>query len=117
MWGRTRRVPRILSPVPKIRGRSERKSIGSLIQGTAAELTKESLVRLDRWRREEGLGFRMKLTVHDEIQLDTPMEELVRAATGSKWVMEQYPEFAPIPIVADVEYSVTNWAEKKKCPV
>jgi DNA polymerase-1 len=112
-WGRHRRVRDILSDDGFERGKAERRLIGSLIQGTAAELTKESIVRIARELKRRGLRTRLRLTIHDDIQAMGPREEFAEVVMIMKAEMERYPEFS-VPIVADVEYSVTHWAAKQE---
>lgn len=117
LFGRTRRVPRILSMDKAERGRAERQAIGTLIQGTAAELTKESLVRLHGYIRENNLPMKIVNTVHDEIQLDLyDPRFLVEVCKGIKYHMENYSEFDPIPVKVDGEYSLSSWTDKQGLP-
>jgi len=116
IFGRPRRVPEINSWDNKLRGRAERQAIATLIQGTAAELTKISLVRISELIQEHGFSAQIVNTVHDEIQIDVPVEEMVEFARGVKKLMEHFPQFAPIPIVVDGEYTVESWADKKPLP-
>jgi DNA polymerase-1 len=116
LFGRERHVPMINARLGKDRARAERQAIGALIQGQAAELTKESLCRIADWFEAEGLPALICQTIHDEIQIDTPIECLGRVAQGSKWIMENYPEFQPVPIVTGAAYSTENWARKKPLP-
>jgi DNA polymerase-1 len=113
-FGRPRRLPNIVHEEGWIRRRAERQGIGTLIQGTAAELNKESLVRISKWLKQEQLPAAIVNNVHDDIQLDSDESCLTYVALGCRMHMEDYPEFQPMPIVADCEYSYTNWAEKKK---
>ena len=113
-FGRTRRVPEINSTQDWQRGRSERQAIGTLIQGTAAELTKESLVRIHRWLKAEKLPAHLVSTVHDEVWIDTDVECLAHVGRNAKRLMEDFPEFEPIPITVSGAYTVTNWADKKE---
>lgn len=115
-FGRTRRVPAVHSPRGFERARAERQAIATLIQGTAAELMKESLVRIARWLRERQLPAQLVSTVHDELWIDTEVQCFAEVARGTKALMEHFPEFHPIPIIADGEYITTNWAEKKPLP-
>ena len=117
MFGRPRRVPGLTSDDNKIRKSSERQSFGALIQGTAAQLTKESLVRIHKWLRETGYPAVLVSTVHDEIWIDCDPSCLTVVVPKVKQLMEDYPEFAPIPITASADYIDTNWAEKKKLPL
>lgn len=116
LFGRQRRIPSINSTESWEQGRAERQAIGSLIQGTAAELTKESIVRIAQFFREENLPAKLVNTVHDEVQIDCPAEVLVQVAQGVKARMEDYPEFSPIPIVVDGDYTLKSWADKQKLP-
>lgn len=117
LFGRHRRIPLLRSSESWEQGRAERQAIGSLIQGTAAELTKESIVRVSRFLKENKLPAKLVNTVHDEIQLDCDPECLVVVVQGCKRLMEAYPEFNPIPVVVDGEYSVASWADKQPLPL
>lgn len=117
LFGRPRRLEDIDSRNSYKRGRAERQAIATLIQGTAADIMKESLVRLWEWFQAEKLPAYLVSTIHDEAQVDCHTDVLEQVAKGMKQRMENYPEFAPIPIIADGEYSVTNWAEKKALPM
>ena len=116
LFGRPRRVVGILSKNPEISIPAQRQAIASLIQGTAAELTKESLVRISQFIRAEKLPAKLVATVHDEIQIDCPAEVLSQVARGVKERMEAFPEFAPIPILVDGSYSTESWASKQALP-
>lgn len=112
IFGRTRRLPDMKADEFWKRKRAERQMIGSAIQGTAAELTKESLVRLADWFKAEKIPALLVSTVHDEIQIDCPRECLPQVVKGSKRIMEAFPEFHPIPIIAEPAVTFTTWADK-----
>ena len=112
IFGRTRRVWDLQSEEFWKAKRAERQMIGSAIQGTAAELTKESLVRLDDWIKESGVPALLVNTVHDEIQIDCPRECLPTVVAEVKRRMEAFPEFAPIPIIVDADWTNKTWADK-----
>lgn len=114
IFGRTRHVPLLNASVPNLVKRAERQLIGSVIQGTAAELTKESLVRLDDWIKAERLPVLLVNTVHDEIQIDCPVEYEGFVVRGVKQIMERFAEFDPIPIIVDASVTSTSWASKRK---
>ncbi len=116
MFGRTRRLPEICAMEFWRAKRAERQAIGSLVQGTAAELTKEATVRIHKWIKEEGLPASIVTIIHDDIQVDCPTEMRDYIARGMKKRMEDFPEFAPIPITVDGQYTETNWAEKHSLP-
>lgn len=113
-WGRTRRLPQLSSPNKWERLRAERQAIATLIQGTAAEMTKETMVRVADWLEAEGLQSQLVQTVHDEVQIDGPMEEFAYVANNTKRLAEDYDEFHPVGIVMDLEASTKHWAAKTK---
>jgi DNA polymerase I-like protein with 3'-5' exonuclease and polymerase domains len=55
-------------------------------------------------------------TVHDEIQLDCAVGALPEVARGVKHLMENYPEFSPIPIQVAGDYTIQSWSDKQKLP-
>jgi DNA polymerase I-like protein with 3'-5' exonuclease and polymerase domains len=86
------------------------------VQGTAAELTKESLVRIWEWEQVNRSGLLLCQTIHDEIAMDIPAKHARDVVRAVVTCMESYPQFAPVPILTDAEYSTTDWSEKKKFP-
>lgn len=116
LFGRTRRIPSILSPDDRERTRAERQTIASMVQGTAADISKAAAVSIGLWLRQEGLRTRIVGWIHDEFQFDVPPEELAYVAPQIKARMQHFPDFS-VPIIADVEYSTTNWSEKKDLPL
>jgi DNA polymerase-1 len=113
VFGRCRRITGLESPREGERNAAVRQMIASAIQGTAAELTKESLVRISDWLRHENLPAMLCNTVHDEIQLDVPNEYVPRVIAGCRRCMEDFPEFHPIPVIVDAEVSTLSWADKQ----
>ena len=114
IYGRTRRIPDLQASQQWQRARAERQLIAAGIQGTAAQLTKISLVRLRDLIKRMGWEEQVKIvnTVHDEIQLDVRLECLPQVLHHSTVEMENFPEYNPIPIIADAEVSSTDWASK-----
>lgn len=117
IFGRIRTIANLDNPVGWMRRKAERRLFGCLIQGTAGELTKESLVRVHRWIKDTGSDARLVSTVHDEISLDSPARELTKLVPAVRELMEDFPEFHPIPMLVDGEYSTENWAHKHKLPL
>ncbi len=77
--GRRRYIPEIRSKNPGVRGYGERTATNSPIQGSAADLIKLSMIRLDA--RLGDTGARLLLQVHDELLLEVPPDE-IDAVTG-----------------------------------
>lgn len=116
IWGRTRRVPDLMAFEGWKRRSAERRLVGAGIQGTAAQFTKISMVRISKWLKANSIPALITNTVHDEIQLDMPQEYLSQVMQGATALMEDYPEFAPIPIIADAQVTDTHWAAKVDAP-
>ncbi|MFR9675162.1 DNA polymerase I [Streptomyces sp. TR02-1] len=84
IMGRRRYLPDLTSDNRQRREMAERMALNAPIQGTAADIVKVAMLRVDRALRTEGLSSRMLLQVHDEIVLEVApgerdaCEELVR---------------------------------------
>lgn len=111
-FGRTRRIPDLLSRDDRVLRPAKRQMIASRIQGGAAELAKDSFVRLDAFIRANGLRARLSGWIHDEIAIDVPPEEFAFVAHHAKHIMEHFPDYS-VPIVADASYTLTDWSEKR----
>ena len=79
------------------------------IQGSAADILKIAMVRLDRALQEEGLAARMTLQVHDELVLEVPQEELERVGPLVRSVMEKAWDLEA-PLKVDVKVG-RNWEQ------
>lgn len=75
MFGRRRPVPELASSNFMQRSFGERIAMNSPIQGTAADIIKIAMIRVAEALRREGLQARIVLQVHDELLIETPMEE------------------------------------------
>ncbi|WP_424214314.1 DNA polymerase I [Streptomyces sp. BI20] len=84
LFGRRRYLPDLNSDNRQRREMAERMALNAPIQGTAADIVKVAMLRVDRALTEAGLASRMLLQVHDEIVLEIapgeagPVEELLR---------------------------------------
>ena len=76
LLGRRRYVPEINASNFNVRGAAERMAINMPIQGTAADIMKLAMVRVQRSLDQGELRAKMLLQVHDELVFETPMEEL-----------------------------------------
>lgn len=91
---------------------SDHKAINTLIQGCAADLMRSALVKTHYGLKDLGLSAHLVNNVHDELQLDAPVDELpILAKAVPQWMIYE-PVNAVVPIEADMEVTTTNWAEK-----
>ena len=110
-FGRIRPIPDIQSRNPNMRGFAERTAINTPLQGTAADLIKLAMLRIDQLIRDRKLKSQMTLQVHDELLFDVVPEEVEELQLLVKQEMEHVAEFS-IPIVAEVGVG-KNWRDMK----
>jgi DNA polymerase-1 len=67
LYGRRRFVPELASPVDSVRRFGARMAVNTPIQGSAADIIKEAMIKIDAILRERALGSRMLLQIHDEL--------------------------------------------------
>ena len=111
LMGRRRYLPELKSPKAPIREFGKRAAMNTPVQGTAADIIKLAMVRVDRALRARGLRSRLILQVHDELLLECPPEETEQASALLREAMEQAIELK-VPLVAEVHQG-KNWAEAK----
>ena len=111
LMGRRRYLPELQSPKAPIREFGKRAAMNTPVQGTAADIIKLAMVRVDRALREKNLQSRLILQVHDELLLECPPEEAEEAAALLRESMEQVITLK-VPLVAEV-HSGRNWADAK----
>ena len=102
-------LPDINSHNAVVRGYAERNAINSPIQGSAADIMKMAMIRVDNRMREEGLQSRMILQVHDELNFSVLPEERDQL---QRLVIEEMQSAASliVPLIADAGWG-TNWLE------
>jgi len=88
IFGRTRPIPEIAASNAAVRGNAERMALNAPFQGSAADIIKVAMVRLDRALEEEKLAARLVLQVHDELVLEVPDAEVDRVRSLTRSVME-----------------------------
>jgi DNA polymerase-1 len=106
LLGRTRSLPQIKSSRPQERNYAERMARNTPIQGSAADLLKLAMIRVDR----EMLRFpdaRLLLTVHDELVFEVKTDEVAAFSAWVKGVMESAYTLR-VPLVVDV-HAGANW--------
>jgi len=111
LFGRRRPIPEISSPQFNLRGLAERTALNTPLQGTAADLIKLAMIRIQQQLEAQHLQSRMILQVHDELLFEAPPEELVQLRALVQPAMEQvYP--LRVPLVVDIK-SGANWRDMK----
>jgi DNA polymerase-1 len=109
LFGRVRPIPDINSKNPNQRGFAERTAVNTPLQGTAADLIKLAMIRIDEEIRKRELTSRMTLQVHDELVFEVPESEVDAMKPLVREHMEQaYP--LVVPLVADLGIG-RNWRD------
>ncbi|RRA48736.1 DNA polymerase I [Acidipila sp. EB88] len=109
LFGRSRPIPDIQSRNANLRGFAERTAVNTPLQGTAADLIKIAMIRIDQRLAAEHRKARMTLQVHDELLFDVPEDEAQELRAMVKHEMENVIELS-VPLVADAELG-TNWRD------
>ena len=91
LFGRIRPIPDINSRNANQRGFAERTAVNTPLQGTAADLIKLAMIRIDEEIRTRKLKARMTLQVHDELVFELPENELDELRKLVKEEMESAP--------------------------
>jgi len=102
LLGRKREIPELRASNPSLRGAGERMAINMPIQGTAADIMKIAMIRVDRRLRAEGFRSRLLLQVHDELLLEVPREEVARLVPVLRETMEGALAL-DVPLTVDVK--------------
>ena len=111
IFGRRRYIPEILDRNFNTRSLGERLAQNSPIQGSAADLIKVAMIRIDAELRRSGLAAKMLLQVHDELVFECPPGEEAALTALVRAGMEGAADLR-VPLVVDVG-SGANWVEAK----
>lgn len=109
MLGRRRYLPELKSRNPRVRGLGERQALNAPLQGSAADIMKLSMVKVDR-----ALGAttaRMVLSVHDELVFEVPEGDVVPVSKVIREAMESAIAL-DVPLTVDLAWGA-NWADAK----
>ncbi len=111
LFGRRRYIPNLGSKNRMIRMAGERIAVNAPIQGTAADLVKLAMIRVQDRIDREKLGAILILQVHDEILIEAPSDE---EAVISILVREEMEKVHELRVPLSVEVGTgRNWAELK----
>jgi DNA polymerase I len=109
MYGRRRYLPDILSRNSVVRGNAERNAINSPIQGSAADIIKIAMIRIQEEFKRKGLESCMNLQVHDELNFDVVPGEIQTVKEIVKEGMENATRLE-VPLTIEMG-SGANWLE------
>lgn len=109
LFGRKRRLPDITSPNHVVRAAAERMAVNTPIQGSAADLIKMAMLRLEERVRQQQLPANIVLQVHDELLLEVRLDALEPTKALVVDVMQNVVALK-VPLVVDVHTGRT-WSD------
>ena len=111
MFGRRRPIPELASSNFMTRSFGERAAMNAPVQGTAADIIKIAMVRVNRRLKEEHLQSKLVLQIHDELIIETKKEEL---EIVRKLLVEEMMHAAELSVPLLVDANVGNsWYDAK----
>lgn len=109
IFGRKRRLDDINSSNANLRNFARRAAVNTPIQGSAADLIKLAMIKMEAALKKNSMTSKMLLSVHDEIIFETPFEEKNKLIDLAKNVMENVH---PLKVPLKVNFGTgENWAE------
>ncbi|HUS19490.1 MAG TPA: DNA polymerase, partial [Terriglobales bacterium] len=110
LFGRLRPIPDIHSSNVNMRGFAERTAVNTPLQGTAADLIKVAMIRIDAELTARKMKSRMTLQVHDELVFEAPENEVEDLRMLVCDLMENVHPQLRVPLMVDVGVGV-NWRD------
>jgi DNA polymerase-1 len=107
--GRKCYMPGIQNKIPSVRAGAERQAVNARIQGTAADIIKRAMIRVDRALKATNSPARMLLSVHDELVFEVPEGAAEEAAELVKREMEASATLG-VPLVVEGRWG-KSWAD------
>ena len=111
MYGRKRYIPELKSSNFNVRSGAERIALNTPIQGTAADLIKLAMIRVDKALREQYPEAALLLQVHDELIVECPEEIAPQVAQLVSSEMQQVASLS-VPLLAEAKWG-KSWYEAK----
>jgi DNA polymerase-1 len=112
LFGRRRQIPELRARNWQVKSLGERLAVNTVIQGTAADVLKLAMIQCARALKAEGMRTRLILTVHDELLLEAPEDEVGAVRALVERVMVEPWEPREPPLAVDVGAGRT-WLEAK----
>jgi DNA polymerase-1 len=113
IFGRRCHYPRIMASNPSERAFNERAAINAPIQGSAADIIRRAMMRMDAALAAERLSARMLLQVHDELVFEVPDDEVEATIPVVRRIMVDAPHPAvelSVPLLVEAR-AASNWDE------
>jgi DNA polymerase I len=113
LFGRKCHYPDIAHSNPSVRAFNERAAINARLQGSAADIIRRAMIRMDEALEKKKLNAQMLLQVHDELVFEVPEDEVAKTLPVVKKVMEEAPLPAvslSVPLAVDA-HAADNWDE------
>ncbi|MFZ0065000.1 MAG: DNA polymerase I [Pseudolabrys sp.] len=113
LFGRKCHYPDIKASNPSIRSFNERAAINARLQGSAADIIRRAMIRIEPELQKDRLRAQMLLQVHDELIFEVPVNEVERTLPIIKSVMQSAPDPAVslhVPLQVDAR-AADNWDE------
>ncbi|MCQ2420688.1 MAG: DNA polymerase, partial [Clostridia bacterium] len=111
LFGRKRLLPELKSSNFQVRSFGERCALNSPIQGTAADIIKLAMLKVDRALQKVNCGAKLLLQVHDELIVECPLKEAERVRKIVAEQMQQTMQLA-VPLLAEAKIGA-SWYEAK----
>ncbi len=113
LFGRKCHYPDITHSNPSVRSFNERAAINARLQGSAADIIRRAMIRMEEALTRKKLDAQMLLQVHDELVFEVPEAEVAKTLPVIKRVMEEAPLPAvalAVPLAVDA-HAADNWEE------
>src|SRR4051794_17298300 len=113
LFGRKCHYPDIAAANPSLRAFNERASINARLQGSAADIIRRAMIRMEPALAKQKLNAQMLLQVHDELVFEVPEDEVEKTLPVIRRVMEDAPHPAislHVPLAVDA-HAADNWDE------
>ena len=109
LFGRRLYLPEINDRNAMRRQAAERTAINAPLQGSAADLIKIAMIRVDAWLTEQKLNSKVIMQVHDELVLEVPECEVEQVRAGLRDIMQGAADLN-VPLIVDIG-SGSSWDE------
>ena len=111
LYGRRRYIPELKSTNFNVRQSAERIALNTPIQGTAADLIKLAMIRVERALQEHHPEAQLLLQVHDELIVECPEEQAAQVAALVSREMEGVARLK-VPLTAEAKFG-KSWFDAK----